>query len=39
MVAALTEIEMGRKMIQDLGHTLHFKEAKQYSYNNRDLLF
>ena len=32
-------IEMGRKMIQDLGHTLHFKEAKQYSYNNRDLLF
>jgi putative aminopeptidase FrvX len=32
-------IEMGRKMIEDLGYTLHFKEAKKYEHPNRNLLF
>jgi di/tripeptidase len=32
-------IEMGRKMIQSLGYKLHFKKAKQYKYNNNQLLF
>lgn len=30
-------IEMGRKMIESLGYKLHYKEAKQYRYNQQFL--
>lgn len=31
-------IEMGRKMIEDLGYKLHFKKAKEYNVNNNYIL-
>lgn len=32
-------IEMGRKMIEDLGYTLHFKEAKKYEHRKNNYLY
>jgi hypothetical protein len=30
-------INMGRKMIKNLGYKLHYKEAKQYDWRHRNV--
>ena len=32
-------IQMGKKMIEELGCKLHFKKAKEYNFNNKQFLF